>query len=88
MKKYFDIEEVHRHNKLDNCWILCKDKVYDITNLIEIHPGGKKCFMSRKGCIKDCLTDYNFHSVKSKQKWEKYHIGYLKRLKKNVCIIV
>ena len=65
-------------------WIVANDKVYDITQLFEIHPGGKKCLINHIG--KDCTLDYNFHSKNGKLEWKKYQIGYIK--KKECCIIL
>ena len=44
---FFDIKEINRHNKEDSCWIICNKKVYDITELIEKHPGGKSCLLEK-----------------------------------------
>ncbi|CAN6564429.1 hypothetical protein ACFX13_027013 [Malus domestica] len=32
--------DVSLHNKRTDCWIIIKDKVYDITSYVEEHPGG------------------------------------------------
>ncbi|MBA0778795.1 hypothetical protein Gotri_006611 [Gossypium trilobum] len=32
--------EVMLHNKRTDCWIIIKDKVYDVTSYVEEHPGG------------------------------------------------
>ncbi|GLT48508.1 hypothetical protein SLA2020_221290 [Shorea laevis] len=32
--------EVAVHNKRTDCWIIIKDKVYDVTSYVEEHPGG------------------------------------------------
>ncbi|CAN6461698.1 unnamed protein product [Victoria cruziana] len=32
--------EVSRHNTRTDCWIIIKDKVYDVTSYVEEHPGG------------------------------------------------
>ncbi|XP_048442563.1 cytochrome B5-like protein isoform X1 [Pyrus x bretschneideri] len=32
--------QVSLHNKRTDCWIIIKDKVYDITSYVEEHPGG------------------------------------------------
>ena len=91
MKKYFDIEEIKKHNKQNDCWIICCQKVYNITDLIDKHPGGKSCLLKRGGGVLDCLKDYNFHSKNTKKKWEKYCIGYIKEYKNsknNFCNII
>ncbi|KAM0938433.1 putative cytochrome b5-like heme/steroid binding domain, cytochrome b5, heme-binding protein [Dioscorea sansibarensis] len=33
-------EEVSLHNTRNDCWIIVKDKVYDVTPYVEEHPGG------------------------------------------------
>jgi cytochrome b involved in lipid metabolism len=44
----YTLEEIKNHNKgkiktiniLENdCWVIIKDKVYDVTNFINLHPG-------------------------------------------------
>ncbi|KAM3321116.1 cytochrome B5-like protein [Capsicum chacoense] len=32
--------EVAVHNKRTDCWIIIKDKVFDVTSYVEEHPGG------------------------------------------------
>ncbi|KAF3442972.1 hypothetical protein FNV43_RR16890 [Rhamnella rubrinervis] len=38
--KIFNKAEVSLHNKRTDCWIIIKDKVYDVTSYVEEHPGG------------------------------------------------
>ncbi|XP_017698591.2 cytochrome B5-like protein [Phoenix dactylifera] len=38
--KTYTKEEVCLHNKRDDCWIIIKGKVYDVTPYVEEHPGG------------------------------------------------
>ncbi|XP_062191418.1 cytochrome B5-like protein isoform X2 [Phragmites australis] len=33
-------EEVSKHNTRKDCWIIVKDKIYDVTPYVEEHPGG------------------------------------------------
>ncbi|WCJ42575.1 cytochrome B5-like protein [Euphorbia peplus] len=32
--------EVSLHNKRTDCWVIIKEKVYDVTSYVEEHPGG------------------------------------------------
>ncbi|CAD6265558.1 unnamed protein product [Miscanthus lutarioriparius] len=36
----FTKEEISKHNTRKDCWIIIKDKVYDVTPYVEEHPGG------------------------------------------------
>lgn len=38
--KVFTKEEVAKHNKADDCWVIIKDEVLDVTKFLEDHPGG------------------------------------------------
>ncbi|KAF2303999.1 hypothetical protein GH714_026128 [Hevea brasiliensis] len=38
--KVYSKAEVSLHNKRTNCWIIIKEKVYDVTSYVEEHPGG------------------------------------------------
>ena len=53
--------------------------VYDITELIDIHPGGGKCLINKK--MKNCKRDYDFHTALGKKTWEKYLIGIREKRK-------
>jgi len=43
--------EVASHNALDDLWFIVSDKVYDLTEFQEKHPGGKKS----ESCPSFCL---------------------------------
>ncbi|CAK8533930.1 unnamed protein product [Lathyrus sativus] len=38
--KSYSKNEVTLHNKRTDCWIIIKNKVYDVTSYVEEHPGG------------------------------------------------
>ncbi|XP_054787627.1 cytochrome B5-like protein isoform X2 [Prosopis cineraria] len=38
--KTYSKAEVSLHNKRTDCWIIIKNKVYDVTSYVEEHPGG------------------------------------------------
>jgi len=40
MSRIYTKDEVSQHNKRNDCWIIVKDKVYDVTAYVEEHPGG------------------------------------------------
>ncbi len=46
--------------------------IYDVTDFIHIHPGGKTSLFLKN--LKDCSADYKFHSKNAKQTWNNYLI--------------
>jgi cytochrome b involved in lipid metabolism len=81
MSRIFTWEEIlNSHENL----IVANKNVYEISELFDIHPGGKNCLI--KHLYQDCTIDYNFHSRYGKLNWKKYKIGVLKE--KNSCIIL
>ena len=39
MNSIISIDEVSRHNKKDDCWIIVNDDVYNVSSYLDIHPG-------------------------------------------------
>jgi len=52
-KAIHTFEEVERNNSLASCWMIIESKVYDLTNYINIHPGGREIV---EGCGKDATS--------------------------------
>lgn len=40
MSKQFTREEVAKHNKAGDLWIVVDSKVYDVSRFADMHPGG------------------------------------------------
>ncbi|KAF9614650.1 hypothetical protein IFM89_019627 [Coptis chinensis] len=38
--KLYTKADVSMHNERSDCWIIIKEKVYDVTSYVEEHPGG------------------------------------------------
>lgn len=34
------LEELEKHNKVDDCWVCIRGKVYNVTHYLDFHPGG------------------------------------------------
>jgi flavocytochrome c len=49
LTKNFTPEEVAKHNKEDDCWVILWDKVYDVTKFLVDHPGGKDAILLYAG---------------------------------------
>ena len=76
MPKYYTIDEVLKHNNKESLWVYRKKYIYDITNLINNHPGNFEMFSKKVGI--DVQKDYLFHNKSMQKKWKDYFIGYLK----------
>jgi len=50
-------EEVARHNKDNDCWVIVNGKVLDVTKFLDDHPGGRKAIMLYAG--KDATEEFN-----------------------------
>ena len=74
--KKFTIDEVKRHNKLTDGWMVYEDKVYDVTSFIKKHPGALSI---RRGLGKYATQIFNRaqHSDRAVRIMNKYLIGEL-----------
>jgi len=53
--KTFSIEEIEKHNKKDDAWLILDGKVYDVTSVLEWHPGAVAFWNSHR-TMTDTLT--------------------------------
>jgi cytochrome b involved in lipid metabolism len=79
--KSYTAEEVAKHSKEGDCWIVFDGKVFDLSKHPE-HPGGKIIFES---CGKESTEAFNtkggigrLHSEMAKALLNKFYIGDLK----------
>ncbi|RYP61393.1 hypothetical protein DL769_007716 [Monosporascus sp. CRB-8-3] len=49
MVKRWTLSEVGKHASEDDCWMVLHGKVYDITNFVTKHPGGKGILLKNAG---------------------------------------
>ena len=48
-EKEFSMQEVQKHNKKEDLWIVVKGVVLDVTNWLDEHPGGPQALFSHMG---------------------------------------
>jgi cytochrome b involved in lipid metabolism len=84
--KRFSMEEVAKHNTADDCWVIIRNKVYNVTDFLKLHPGGARLISRDAG--KDITKNFEapFHSSKAKQRLEIYYIGDLDKSVKKVLL--
>jgi len=49
--------EVYKHNMEKDCWVIIHDKVYDLTDFLKDHPGGKQAILLFAG--KDATEEFD-----------------------------
>jgi hypothetical protein len=75
----FTMCEIQRHNKEKSAWLVAGDDIYDATNYVNQHPGGKVSILKKSGGAWDCTEDFYFHSKGGRSVWKKYHVGKVKQ---------
>merc|ERR1712113_1086280 len=76
-------EQIAKHSVDTDCWCIVGDDVYDVTNFLSEHPGGKKAIMLFAG--KDATEEFDMlHDRKVIKKYgldqgTVKHIGKLKQ---------
>jgi len=82
--KLFTLEEIAKHDTFDDCWVIEKDFVYDVTEFLGKHPGGAELILNYGGKnVTDLLDNVNFHRHTSAayNLLKDYRIGKVKTCK-------
>jgi len=78
-KKEWTWQEVAEHNTESSTWVYVEDNVYDVTEWVPRHPGGREMILLFAG--RDCteaMRAYHPFTEKPYAVLKKYHIGKLK----------
>ena len=67
--KFYE-NDVAKHYKETDCWVIINKTVYDVTNFLKDHPGGKKAIMLFAG--KDATEEFDMLHPPSVLKPGKY----------------
>ena len=75
----FTMDEVAKHNNASDCWIVISDKVYDVSDFLNEHPGGKGAILMMAG--KDATEEFEMlHRPEVLTKYGgKYFVGNLEK---------
>ncbi|GIX65112.1 cytochrome b5-like heme/steroid binding domain-containing protein, putative [Babesia caballi] len=44
-----DADEVAKHTSANDCWVIYKGNVYDVTRYLDVHPGGRQHLLDHAG---------------------------------------
>ena len=77
LKKYTD-EDIKKHNLENDTWVSYQGNVYNITEFVDQHPGGKdKILKAAGGHLEPFWNIYQQHNTQPVHDiLKKYHIGY------------
>ena len=81
MSKEFTLEEIAKHNSESDCWVIIDGSVYELTDFLPDHPGGKKAILTFAG--RDATEEFDMlHDRKVLTKYvPKAKIGTVKKSK-------
>lgn len=79
--KLFTWDEVVKHDKWNDCWLVIHGKVYDVTSWVPNHPGGKIIYDGAGGDCTGVWQSYHPLSVIEKGVPSKYLIGEIRDYK-------
>ena len=81
MTTIFTPEQVATHNKENDCYIIIKGIVYDVTKFLPVHPAGKKILLNYAGTDASEIFNY-FHGEQVLEKFKNLIIGRLDKIPK------
>ncbi|XP_065072579.1 acyl-lipid (8-3)-desaturase B-like [Ochlerotatus camptorhynchus] len=77
LRKQITLDEVAYHDTMNDCWIVLYDRVYDITNFLELHPGGHDVLLEHAGRDATIAFTGAGHSKAAFASLKMYEIGEL-----------
>ena len=69
--------QVRRRNPAESCWLVAHKVVYDVTEMVQQHPGGARAILRHAG--QESSRDFDFHSPEGRKVWKPHRIGTLER---------
>lgn len=77
LRKQITLDEVSYHDTFGDCWIVLYDRVYDITNVLRLHPGGHDVLLEHAGRDATIAFIGTGHSKEAYESLKHYEIGEL-----------
>ncbi|TYZ64286.1 hypothetical protein PybrP1_013119 [[Pythium] brassicae (nom. inval.)] len=67
--------ELSRHRSLRSCWVVVSGAVYDITDLLSVHPGGLQVLLQAARQGQDCASIMEEHPLSARRVLRNYRLG-------------
>ncbi|KAI7857990.1 cytochrome b5-like heme/steroid binding domain-containing protein, partial [Circinella umbellata] len=83
-----DYEEISKHNKRNDLYVVVHNKVYNITPFLNEHPGGEDVLMDEGGRDATEAFEDIGHSDDARELLEKYYVGDLDPKVNTITFIV
>eukprot|EP01090_Pellita_catalonica_P009707 TRINITY_DN2083_c0_g1_i2.p4 TRINITY_DN2083_c0_g1~~TRINITY_DN2083_c0_g1_i2.p4 ORF type:complete len:122 (-),score=36.14 TRINITY_DN2083_c0_g1_i2:1608-1973(-) len=77
MSGEYTADEVAKHNKATDLWLIFEGKVYDVSKFVAIHPGGDQILLSAAGEDATEVFEEIGHSDDAYDQRDEYCIGTL-----------
>lgn len=74
-KNVFTWDEIKKHNGDNDCWVVVKDQVFDVTKFIPKHPAGLQAIAGHGGT--DVSKQFAHHSALAQRMFKRHQIGRL-----------
>ena len=71
----YTLEEIDSHKEEKNCWVVIDNKVYDVSEYLEDHPGGSDVLFEYAGQDATEMFEDIGHSTSARKALEKLKIG-------------
>lgn len=72
-KNIYTWSEIRRHNTVNDCWLVVRGVVYDVSEFLVHHPAGISSIL--RHAATEASQHYDFHSRQAHKLWNDYAIG-------------
>eukprot|EP00250_Pteridium_aquilinum_P005328 c15439_g1_i1 orf=576-2006(-) len=73
----FSVPEIRSHSSPDNCWLVIRNSVYDVTSWVPYHPGGSLIYVNAG---RDCTQLFDaYHPLCVRVMLARFYIGEVER---------
>lgn len=75
MERKYSSCELKRHRSLRSCWVVVSGTVYNITDLLSVHPGGLQVLLQAAQQGADCASIMEEHPASARRVLSDYRLG-------------